>query len=255
MGRVEGKVALITGAGKGIGRETALLLAREGAKLAVTDIDNEAGEAVVAEMSAMGGKATFWHQDVTDEDRWEVVLAEVKAKFGQLNAVVNNAGIGVAGSVEDACLEDWRKVMAVNLDAVFLGTKHGIRAMKGGNGSIVNLSSIEGLIGDPVLAAYNASKGGVRLLTKSAALYCAQARNGVRVNSVHPGFIWTPMVQDFARSLGDETGVRGLLDSRHPIGHVGEPLDVAYGILYLIADESKFVTGSELVIDGGFTAQ
>ena len=255
MNRVNGKVAVITGAGKGIGRETALLLAREGAKIGVTDIDIKAGEDVAAEIQAAGGEALFLAHDVTDEARWEDVLNIVKTRFGGLNAVVNNAGIGGSAPIEEATLEDWRKTMAVNLDGVFLGTKHGVRAMKGGTGSIVNLSSIEGLIGDPRLAAYNASKGGVRLLTKSAALYCGQARNGVRVNSVHPGFIWTPMVQDFANRTGDEAAARAMLDSRHPIGHVGEPIDVAYGILYLVSDESKFVTGSELVIDGGYTAQ
>jgi NAD(P)-dependent dehydrogenase (short-subunit alcohol dehydrogenase family) len=146
--------------------------------------------------------------------------------------------------------------MSINLDGVFLGTKHAIAAMKANrSGSVVNLSSIEGLIGDPNLAAYNASKGGVRLLTKSAALYCAKAGYNIRVNSVHPGYIWTPMVENFLKSQGDVAQGRKALDSMHPIGHVGEPNDIAYGVLYLASDEAKFVTGTELVIDGGYTAQ
>ncbi|MBB5223168.1 NAD(P)-dependent dehydrogenase (short-subunit alcohol dehydrogenase family) [Amaricoccus macauensis] len=161
----------------------------------------------------------------------------------------------LAASIEETTLEQWRWLMAVNLDAVFLGTKHGILAMKDGKGSIINLSSIEGLIGDPNLAAYNASKGGVRIMTKSAALHCGAQGYDIRVNSVHPGYIWTPVVENFAESLGGKQAVRAALDAKHPIGHVGEPSDIANGILFLASDESKFMTGSELVIDGGYTAQ
>lgn len=168
--------------------------------------------------------------------------------------MVNNAGIALGKTVEDTTLAEWRKVQEINLDGVFLGTKYGIEALrKSGGGSIVNLSSIEGLVGDPGLAAYNASKGGVRIFTKSAALHCAQAGYGIRINSVHPGYIWTPMVAGLADSEQTEKYQR--LVSLHPIGHLGEADDIAYGILYLASDESKFMTGSELVIDGGYTAQ
>lgn len=256
MGRVSGKVAIVTGAAKGIGEATARLLAAEGASVVVTDLDVEGGDRVVQEIVAQGGRARFQHQDVTSEEGWIEVVAATVAAFGGLSVLVNNAGIGIAGTVEDATLEDWRKVMAVNLDAVFLGTKHAIGAMRAaGGGSIINLSSIEGIVGDPNLVAYNASKGGVRLMTKSAALHCAKTGSNVRVNSVHPGFIWTPMVESYLGSLGDVDEGREATGKLHPVGHLGQPADIAAGILYLASDESKFMTGSELVIDGGFTAQ
>jgi len=255
MGRVQGKVALVTGAAKGIGEACSLLLAQEGAKVVVSDLDRVAGEAVVAKIIAAGGDAFFIHQDVTDEASWPATIAATEARFGALHVLVNNAGIAIPGNAVDCTLADWRKTLAVNLDAVFLGTKYAIPAMTGRNGSIINLSSIEGLVADPNLASYNASKGGVRLFTKSAALHCGKTGLKVRVNSVHPGYIWTPMVEEFLKSVGDVAEGRAGLDALHPIGHVGEVMDVAYGVLYLASDESKFVTGSELVIDGGYTAQ
>lgn len=255
MDRVSGKVAIVTGAAKGIGEATARLLAREGASVVVTDLDAAGGEAVAKQIAAAGGKALFLHQDVTSEGGWvEIIAATVKA-FGSLGILVNNAGVAFPGTVEDTTLDAWRKLMAVNLDAVFLGTKHAIGAMKEKGGSIINLSSIEGLVGDPNLAAYNASKGGVRLLTKSAALHCARSGYGVRVNSVHPGFIWTPMVEGYLETFGDVDEGREATGKLHPVGHLGEPQDIAAGILYLASDESSFMTGAELVIDGGFTAQ
>lgn len=254
-GRVTGKVALVTGAAKGIGAACAQLLAREGAKVAVSDLDAEAGETVVAAIVAAGGEAFFIAQDVTDEARWPAVISAVEARYGALHVLVNNAGIAIPGSAVDCTLADWRRTMAVNLDAVFLGTKHAIPAMTGKDGSIINIASIEGIVADPNLAAYNGSKGGVRLFTKSAALHCAKSGLRVRVNSVHPGYIWTPMVADYVASSGDAEAGRAAIDSLHPIGRMGEPLDVAWGVLYLASDESKFVTGSELVIDGGYTAQ
>ena len=194
--------------------------------------------------------------DVTEERQWEQAIGATVERFGRLDVLVNNAGIGIGGNVEETTFEQWRRTQSVNLDAVFIGTRDAVRSMrKSGGGSIINLSSIEGIIGDPSLAAYNASKGGVRLLTKSAALYCAKAGLKIRVNSVHPGYIWTPMVENFLRSQGDVEKGRQHLNSLHPIGHVGEPNDVAYGVLYLASDESKFVTGAEIVIDGGYTAQ
>ena len=254
MGRVAEKVALVTGGALGIGRATAELLAREGAKVVVTDVKQKEGEEVVARIKAQGGEAIFVQHDASSEDQWKAAIDASFNAFGKLNIVVNNAGIALSKTVEDTSLAEWRKVQEINLDGVFLGTKYGIEALrKSGGGSIVNLSSIEGLIGDPGLAAYNASKGGVRIFTKSAALHCAQAGYGIRINSVHPGYIWTPMVAGL--SDGEQTEKYKRLVSLHPIGHLGEADDIAYGILYLASDESKFMTGSELVIDGGYTAQ
>jgi NAD(P)-dependent dehydrogenase (short-subunit alcohol dehydrogenase family) len=255
MGRVEGKVALITGGGLGLGRAAALLLAREGARVAVTDVKESEGNAVAGEIAAAGGQGIFIRHDAARIEDWRRAIGETVQRFGRLDTLVNNAGIALRGSVEETSLEDWRHLMSINLDGVFLGIKCAIEAMRGAGGSIINLSSIEGLVGDPDLAAYNASKGGVRLLTKSAALHCARAGYAIRVNSIHPGYIWTPMVEAYLRSQGDIEEGRKALDRLHPIGHVGEPDDIAFGILYLASDESKFVTGSELVIDGGYTAQ
>ena len=256
MSRMRGKCAIITGGGVGIGRACALKLAEEGSVLAVTDLNDASGALVVEEIRRAGGDAIFVKHDAADEASWQLVMRTVLDQFRKVDVVVNNAGVALARDVEHTTLEEWRWLMSINLDGVFLGTKHGIAAMKEHrSGSIINLSSIEGLIGDPGLAAYNASKGGVRLLTKSAALYCAKAGYNIRVNSVHPGYIWTPMVESFLKSQGDVGQGRKMLDSMHPIGHIGEPDDIAYGVLYLASDESKFVTGTELVIDGGYTAQ
>ncbi len=255
MGRVTNKVALITGAAKGIGRESALVLAREGAKIAVTDVDEKDGATVVEEIRKAGGEAVFYYLDVTNEDQWVKAVADTVKKFGALNILVNNAGIGVPGNVEEETLEGWRRTIAINLDGVFLGVKHAVRAMKSGNGSIINISSIEGIVGKSDIAAYNASKGGVRLLTKSAALYCAEQGYKIRVNSVHPGFILTPMVEDYFKKVGDVEELKAATAALHPIGRLGLPIDIANGVLYLASEESSFVTGSELVIDGGFIAK
>jgi 3(or 17)beta-hydroxysteroid dehydrogenase len=256
MNRMRGKSAVVTGGALGIGRSCALKFAEEGSAVAVTDVDVDKGSVVVEEISRRGGDAIFIEHDVADEARWDHVMRAVIERYKKLDVLVNNAGVALAKDVEHTTLEEWRWLMSINLDGVFLGTKHAIQAMKANRGgSIVNLSSIEGLVGDPSLAAYNASKGGVRLLTKSAALYCARAGYNIRVNSVHPGYIWTPMVENYLKSQGGVAQGRKLLDSLHPIGHVGEPDDIAYGVLYLASDEAKFVTGTELVIDGGYTAQ
>jgi NAD(P)-dependent dehydrogenase (short-subunit alcohol dehydrogenase family) len=256
MGRVEGKVALVTGGRRGLGEASAVLLGREGAKVAITDRKADGADAVLGRISAAGGKAIFIQQDVAKEEDWRRTLDEVLKRFGRLDILVNNAGVGAGKNVEELTLDDWRWVMSVNLDGVFLGTKYAIGAMKkSGGGSIINMSSIEGMVGDRRLAAYDASKGGVRIFTKSAALHCAKAGYNIRVNSLHPGFIDTPMVTGFVKAQGDAAAARKELEQLHPIGHLGEPDDVAYAVLYLASDESKFVTGSELVVDGGFTAQ
>lgn len=256
MNRMRGKSAVVTGGALGIGRACALRLAEEGADVTVTDVDVGKGSLVVEEIRGRGGDALFIEHDVADEAQWARVMKAVVDRYGELDVLVNNAGVALAKDVEHTTLAEWRWLMSINLEGVFLGMKHAIQAMKAArSGSIVNLSSIEGLVGDPNLAAYNASKGGVRLLTKSAALYCAKAGYNIRVNSVHPGYVWTPMVENFLKSQGDVAQGRKMLDGLHPIGHIGEPDDIAYGVLYLASDEAKFVTGTELVIDGGYTAQ
>ena len=255
MARVKDKVALVTGGAMGIGAACCTLLGREGAKVIVTDVAVEAGEAVAEEIRAAGGEAVFFRHDVSAEAEWSDVIAKTLERYGGLDVVVNNAGIGATTTVEADTLEGWRRLLSVNLDGVFLGTKYGIEAMKERGGSIINMSSVLGLVGDAGTASYCASKGGVRLLTKSAALHCAKQGYDIRVNSVHPGYIWTPMVENAMKARGDVEGGRAYLESLHPVGRLGEPEDVAYGVLYLASDESKFVTGAELVIDGGYTAQ
>lgn len=255
MGRVAGKVALVTGGGLGLGRAAALMLAREGAKIVVTDVNDKEGAKVADEIVDAGGEAMFLHHDVAKEADWDRVVRATVERFGGLRILVNNAGVALSADVEHTSLEEWRWLMSINLDGVFLGTKRAIEAMKPTGGSIINLSSIEGLVGDANLAAYNASKGGVRIFTKSAALYCAKAGLNIRVNSIHPGYIWTPMVEEYLSKQPDPAAAKALVEGMHPVNHLGEPDDIAYGVLYLASDESKFVTGAELVIDGGYTAQ
>ena len=252
MKRAENKVVVVTGGALGIGRETCILLAKEKAKVAVTDILDQAGEELVAEIKKSGGVAKFWHLNVSDEKEVKKVYAEVVEEFGRLDATVNNAGIaGVDKPTHELTEEEWDAVMNINVKGVFFCTKHAIPHMqKSGGGSVVNLSSIYGIVGAGDIPHYHASKGAVRLMAKNDALI--YAKDKIRVNSVHPGFIWTPLVEEFGKNVPD---FRKNLDELHPIGHIGEPIDIAYGILYLVSDESKFVTGSELVIDGGYTCK
>jgi len=259
MNRVEGKVALVTGGRRGLGKAIAVLLAKEGAKVVITDRKDEGADAVLREIEQAGGEALFVQQDVSKEEDWQHAIAATVEKFGKLDVLVNNAGVGEGKNIEDITLEEWRWVMSINLDGVFLGTKYAIEAMeKTGGGSIINMSSIEGIVGDSRMATYDTSKGGLRTLTKSAALHCAQRGYNIRANTVHPGFIDTAMVRGFLKAQakdGDVEAARKALENLHPVGHLGEPDDVAYAVLYLASDESKFATGSELVIDGGYTAQ
>ncbi len=252
MGRVQDKVCLITGGTAGIGYASAELMCREGGKVVITDIRPTQGETAAQTLRDQGYDAVFIEQDVTSESRWREVVAEVVLCHGRLDVLVNNAGVGAGTDLEESDLAHWRFVHSVNLEAVFMGTQNAIRQMKtNGGGSIVNISSIEGIIGDPRSAAYNASKGGVRLFTKSAALYCAEKKYNIRVNSIHPGFTKTPM----ADSVGDLFGPEDIqrIQREIVIGYMAEPIDQGYGILYLASDESRYVTGTELIIDGGYT--
>jgi NAD(P)-dependent dehydrogenase (short-subunit alcohol dehydrogenase family) len=255
MARLDGKVALVTGGALGIGAATCAMLAREGAAVAVTDVLDD-GEAMAGRIRSAGGNARFWHLDVTDETQVQDVFNEVAGAFGKLDVLVNNAGIAGANKpTDEITVEEWERVIAINVRGVFLCTKHAIPHMRrASGGSIVNLSSIYGIISAPDIPPYHASKGAVRLMTKTDALL--YAKDKIRVNSVHPGFIWTPLVEELGRNSPEGLEVfRRELDGRHPIGHVGEPDDIAHGIVYLASDEAKFVTGAELVIDGGYTAQ
>jgi NAD(P)-dependent dehydrogenase (short-subunit alcohol dehydrogenase family) len=264
-GRVDGKIAIITGAASGIGRACALRLAQEGATVLVTDIQDDMGASAVAAIRAVcdagdtGGSARFLHHDVTSEAAWIDVIADVRERYGRLDVLVNNAGIGIACSIIEMSLADWQRQQAINLDGVFLGIKHGIPLMRdSGGGSIINISSVAGLKGSPRLAAYNATKGGVRLLTKGVALECAEERWNIRVNSVHPGVIDTPIWTKVAPG-GFEPGansvdVEALAQTMVPTGVLGMPLDIANGVLFLASDESAYMTGTELIIDGGASA-
>jgi 3(or 17)beta-hydroxysteroid dehydrogenase len=254
MDRVKGKVAIVTGGAGGLGRAEASLLANEGAHVMITDIDKIEIEKAAAGINSRGKKCIFLQHDVSSEIDWSKVINRTLDEFGRLDVLVNNAGVIFYKKIEETSLAEWRWLMNVNLDGVFLGVKFAIEAMKKtGGGSIINISSVAGLIGNPDAAAYHASKGGVRSLTKAAAIECSKAGYGynIRVNSIYPGVINTAMADGLKQ---DEAKYKTAL-SWHPIGHFGEPEDVAYGVLYLASDESKFLTGSELVIDGGWTTR
>lgn len=255
MDRVKNKTALVTGGSLGIGKATCILLAKEGAKVAVTDILDKEGTETVNEILKNGGTAKYWHMDTSNEEEVRKVVEEIVEELGYINVLVNNAGIaGVNKPVHEITSEEWDHVMNVNVKGVFYCTKHVVPYMKkAGGGSIINLSSIYGLVSAKDVPPYHASKGAVRLMSKTDALFYAE--DNIRVNSVHPGYVWTPMVENHAKSLGDVETVKKSLAALHPLGVIGEPEDIAYGILYLASDESKFVTGSELVIDGGYTAR
>ena len=248
--RLEGKVAFISGGARGMGAEEARLFAKEGAKVAIGDELEEEGRRVVEEINETGGKGLFVHLDVTNEAQWQQAIATAVKDFGKLDILVNNAGIGGSGFVEDTTVAEWDRVMDINAKGVFLGTKAAIPEMRPNGGSIINISSQLGLVGvDSSSPQYQASKGAVRLFTKATAIQYAHA--GIRANSVHPGPIITRMTE---ASRADEERYQTTI-SRIPLGRYGQPEDVAYGVLYLASDESSFMTGSELVIDGGWTAQ
>ena len=253
MGRLEGKTALVTGAASGIGLQTSIRLAEEGAQVMMTDINIEEG---LQQAEKLDANAAFLKLDITEEEEWISVLDETVKRFDRLDILVNSAGMVLIADVEQITLEEWRKVHAVNLDGTFLGCKHGVRVMKEfGAGSIINLSSVSGMIGGFNLAAYNSSKGAVRMLTKSVALHCARAGYGIRCNSIHPTFIETPMLESMIRDSPDPEKAWQTLVRQVPLRRIGKPDDVANMIVYLASDESTFVTGTEMVIDGGVIAQ
>lgn len=255
MGRVANKAALVTGAAQGLGAAIAARLASEGAKVLLSDINVTGAEEQAARINAVSpGQAAAIEQDVTSESAWAAVLAAIEETFGGLNILVNNAGIGSIASIEDETLESWRNVHAVDLDSVFLGCKLAIPLMaKSGGGSIVNISSISGIIAGHNLAAYNSAKAAVRHLSKSVALHCARTGNGIRCNSVHPAFVDTPILDAMAARTGRDEVV-DKLKRQIPLSRIGQPDDVAFAVLYLASDESGFVTGTELLVDGGMSA-
>jgi 3(or 17)beta-hydroxysteroid dehydrogenase len=252
MGRVQDKVALITGAASGIGLATAKLFADEGAAVVLTDRDEAAAQAALA---AWPQHAAFHRLDVTSEADWIAVTNAVVRERGRIDILVNSAGVVLFKDIEATTLEEWRALMAVNLDGTFLGCKHAVRIMKDrGGGAIVNMSSVAGLIGAGNLAAYSASKGGVRLLTKSVALHCARKGYNIRCNSVHPSFADTPMLHGMVAAARNPEKLAANFAAAAPLGRLAQPIEIARAILYLASDESAFTTGAELVVDGGLTA-
>ncbi|MBQ0759210.1 MAG: glucose 1-dehydrogenase [Gammaproteobacteria bacterium] len=253
----QGKVALVTGAGVGIGEATCRGLAAAGAVVVVSDIDEASGSRVANELNAAGHQAIFMRLDVCDEAQWQAVVAEIVARFGGLQILINNAGIANICGIEDETLAGWRKTNTINSDAVFLGTREAIKVMKESGGSIVNISSIEGIVGDPMLPAYNASKGAVRAFTKSVALYCADKAYSIRVNSVHPGYVATPLVSGALSRLSssDAEAFAQRVVASIPMGRMAEAAEIAKGIVFLASDDASYMTGSELIMDGGYTAR
>lgn len=256
MNRLSGKTAIVTGGAVGIGRACVERLVQEGAKVAIFDVLATEGEALASDLAAQGHTVAFWRVDVTDETEMKTAIEAAVGQFGGLHVMVNNAGISGSPKPTDQVTEaEWDQVQAVNVKGVMFGTKHAIPHLRAaGRGSIINLSSIAGLIGVGNLAAYHASKGAVRLMTKNDAVTYAPEQ--IRVNSIHPGYIWTPMVENHLRATSpDLEAAKAAAGSVHPIGHMGEPDDIAWAVVWLASDEAKFVTGAEIAIDGGYTAR
>ncbi|MBP8306150.1 MAG: SDR family oxidoreductase [Burkholderiaceae bacterium] len=255
-GRLQDKVVLLTGAASGIGAATVALMLREGATVLATDIDPVRGQALVDSLApAASGRIEFLRLDVAQEPQWEHALARLTARFGPLDVLVNNAGVAPQlVTLAQTSLEEWRRVMSINLDGTFLGVKHAIRAMTGRGGAIVNISSVAGLVGMPLNGAYSPAKAGVLLLTKCAALECSHLEPPIRVNAVHPGYIRTDMTGSIADTLGAERFERRVRQTV-PLKKLGDAADIAEAIVFLACEQSKFTTGSSLVVDGGWTAQ
>lgn len=245
MGLLDGKVAIVTGAAKGFGLATSKAFIKEGAKVVMTDVDDKEGQ---KQADQLGEDAIFIKQDVSKEEEWPQVFEKAEQTFGPVNILLNNAGILLFDNAESFKLDDFHKILSVDLDGVALGQKYGIQHMKEHGGSIINLCSIAGLIGISNLFSYNAAKGAVRLITKSAALYCCEKKYPIRVNSVHPGYAHTPMVDAYPE-------MRESLEALHPMGRLGSADEIANMCVFLASDKSSFSTGSEFVTDGGYTAQ
>jgi NAD(P)-dependent dehydrogenase (short-subunit alcohol dehydrogenase family) len=257
MDRLTGKTCIVTGAAVGIGRACVQRLAEAGAQVALFDVLDDAAHGLVESLQAGGHRASYWHVDVSREADVKAAIDAAAAHFGAVHVLVNNAGVAGANKpTHEITEQEWDFVQSINVKGVFFCTKHAIAHLRrAGGGSIINLSSIYGLVGAPDVPPYHASKGAVRLMSKTDALCYAADR--IRVNSIHPGFIWTPMVERHLRESGatDMAAARAGVDALHPLGHMGDPDDIAWGVVYLASDESKFVTGSELVIDGGYTCR
>lgn len=256
MNRFQDKVVLVTGAGNGIGLAAVAEFAREGASVIASDRDAAALDRALAPIRAGGGTVEGCLQDVTDEGRWETLIQDIVSRHGHLDVLVNNAGIGIMADAEHSSLDVWRRTMAVNLEGVFLGTRIGIQTMKRRGGAIVNVASIAANVGEPLLAAYNASKGGVAQLTKAAALHCAAQNYPVRVNSLHPGYTVTRLVTDAIASLAEQEAVAfsAAVLAKIPMGRMAEPREIARPLLFLASDDASYMTGAELVVDGGYLA-
>lgn len=256
MNRVQDKVIVVTGGALGIGRSACILLAREGAKIAITDINHIAGKQLAEEIKQDNGTAEFWLMDISHEQEVCNTFKSIAKKFGKIDVLVNNAGIvGINQPTDEITEKEWDFVMNTNVKGTFFCTKHVIPYMRKQNkGSIINLSSVYGLVSGPDMPPYHAAKGALTLMTKTDALI--YAKDKIRVNSIHPGCIWSPMVEKLVEeSKESKEDFIAAMSAVHPLGHIGEPDDVGYGIVYLASDESKFVTGSALIIDGGFTAK
>jgi 3(or 17)beta-hydroxysteroid dehydrogenase len=252
MGRVQDKIALVAGGASGIGFATSGLLLDEGAKVIVADL---AAQQSAHRAGALGPRAAFAALDVTREDDWIAVLDNIARDFGRVDILVNSAGVALLKDVEATTFEEWRKVMAVNVDGTFLGCKHAVRVMKDrGGGSIVNLSSVAGMVGYGSMAAYCASKGAVRLLTKAVALHCAHHNYNIRCNSVHPSFAETPMLEAMLGAARNPDKMRTSMTAASPLGRLARPIEIARTILFLASEEAAFTTGAEFVVDGGLTA-
>lgn len=256
MNRLSGKTAIVTGGAVGIGRACVQRMAEEGASVAIFDVLQAEGKALVRELTAKGYDVEFWPVDVSDEAAVKAAIDAAVARFGGLQVIVNNAGISGSPKPTDQVTEaEWDKVQAVNVKGVFFGTKHAIPHLRAaGQGAVINLSSIAGLIGVGGIAPYHASKGAVRLMSKNDAITYAPEK--IRVNSIHPAYIWTPMVENHLRANApDLEAAKAAAGAAHPIGNMGEPDDIAWAVVWLASDEAKFVTGAEIVIDGGYTAR
>lgn len=260
--RFEGRVVCITGAAKGIGRQAALSFAAEGATIVATDIEADAGKTLLADIAGRGGKANFAEHDVTSEAGWQAVIGDIRALHGKLDVLINNAGIGMTGLIHEMDYDLWRKMMAVNVDGVFLGTKHALPLMReAGSGNIINVSSVAGIRSTANFSCYCATKAAVKSFTKSTALECAEAKDGIRVNSIHPGIIstaiWDTLIgteESASSNMPRDATLAGMTGDAVPFGRTGTIQEIVNGMLFLASDEASYMTGAELVLDGGLTA-